>query len=196
MGDVDGRSLRREGNRQAVLDALVELFGERRFQPGTAEIADRAGISPRSLFRYFDDLDDLVHAAIEQNLAAARPLLHHEVDAGAPTGEKIAGIVAARSRLFEATGPAARAARACAHRHAAVAAQIHESRSYLRHQLARTFAAELAGDRAVLLHALDALCSFETWDLLRSDQSMSTRRAAAALTAGLTELLVPPGGSR
>ena len=54
MGEVDGRRERRAGNRQAALDALVELFGDDRFQPSTAEIAERAGISARSLFRYFD----------------------------------------------------------------------------------------------------------------------------------------------
>src|SRR5438128_1011303 len=71
--EVDGRRLRREQNREAVLDALVELFAEGLYQPSANDIAERAGISPRSLFRYFDDIDDLNRATIERQLAAARP---------------------------------------------------------------------------------------------------------------------------
>jgi AcrR family transcriptional regulator len=185
----DGRNLRRATNRQAVLDALVELFGEGRYQPSTAEIAERAGISPRSLFRYFDDLDDLVHAAIDQSLAAARPLFDHRVDPGAPTAVKIAEFVAARSRLFEAIGPSARAGRVAAHRHPALVQQIHEGRSYLRRELRRTFAPELAGARADVLPALDALTQFESYELLRHDQGLSVRRATEALALAMTALL-------
>src|SRR4029078_5567047 len=118
-------------NGQPALDALVELFGEGRYQPSTAEIAERAGISPRSLFRYFDDLDDLVRAAIEQSLAAARPLFDHDIDPEAPTARKIAELVAARSRLFESIGPSARAGRVAAHRHPALVQQIHDGREFL-----------------------------------------------------------------
>ena len=44
--EVDGRRLRREQNRESVIDALIELFGEGVYQPSSADIAERAGISP------------------------------------------------------------------------------------------------------------------------------------------------------
>lgn len=174
---------------------MASLFEEGLYQPTTAEIAARAGLSLRSLFRYFDDVDDLFHAAIERQLAAARPLLHIDAGPDAPTGEKIRHLVAARSRLHEATAPAARATRASAHRRKVVEAQLHEGRSYLRHQIERLFAAELAGPRAVLLPAVDALCSFETYELLRHDRGLSRAKATAALVAALTTLIDPPGGT-
>ncbi|MCU1374206.1 MAG: putative TetR family transcriptional regulator, partial [Actinomycetia bacterium] len=118
MGDtaeeLDGRRRRRERNREAVLDALVELYRDGNYQPGADEIAARAGISPRSLFRYFDDIDDLTRSAIDRALAGARPLLELGVGADAPTRTKVEHLVAARANLFDATGPAGRAARACA----------------------------------------------------------------------------------
>ena len=55
----DGRRLRRDRNRTAVVDALLDLYGESNLRPSTAEIAERAGLSHRSLFRYFDDFEDL-----------------------------------------------------------------------------------------------------------------------------------------
>src|SRR4051794_15777030 len=109
--EVDGRRLRREQNREAVLDALVELFRDGNLTPNSAEVAERAGISPRSLFRYFDDLDDLNRAAIERQLREAQPLLELPVEPDRPTAEKVRAVVAARALLFEQIGPARRAGR-------------------------------------------------------------------------------------
>jgi AcrR family transcriptional regulator len=187
--EVDGRRLRREQNRDAVLDALVELFEAGIYQPGANQIAERAGISPRSLFRYFDDIDDLSRAAIERALADAGSLFDVTIDPAAPTAEKIDTLVAHRVRLFEATAAPARAARIGAHRLGAVAEQVHGARTYLRHQIAEVFAPELAGPRRALLPAVDALCQFETYDLLRSEHRLSRPKLTAALTAALTQLL-------
>jgi AcrR family transcriptional regulator len=187
--ETDGRRLRREANREAVLDALVGLFAEGNYQPGTLGIAERAGISHRSLFRYFDDIDDLHRAAIERQLRDAQPLLDPGVGVDAPTAAKVEGIAAARVRLYEVIAPAARAARAAAHRLPLVAAQLHESRSYLRRQLRHLLTPELAGERAALLPAVDVLCSFETYDLLRVEQGLSVRQTEAAITDALAKLL-------
>ncbi|MDQ1403321.1 MAG: hypothetical protein QOG03_1637, partial [Actinomycetota bacterium] len=45
--ELDGRRLRREQNRAAVLAALVDLFAEGEYQPNANLIAERAGLSPR-----------------------------------------------------------------------------------------------------------------------------------------------------
>ena len=190
---ADGRHLRREQNREAVLQALVELYEEGRYEPSTAEIAERAGLSPRSLFRYFDDVDDLNHAAIDRQLATARPLLDLGVRPDDPLAERVAAVVEQRVRLHETTGPAARAARVCAHRLPVVAAQVHDARSYLRHQLERVFAAELRRAGPGALPAIDALCAFEAHELLRHDQGLSRPKTIAALTDALTTLLDPTG---
>jgi AcrR family transcriptional regulator len=190
--DVDGRHLRREQNREAVLDALLELFTEGFYQPGANEIAERAGISPRSLFRYFDDIDDLNRAAIDRQLDAVRPQLDIGIGPDAPTKLKIESVVEARVRVFEAIAPAARAARGYALSHPAVAANLRATRSQLRAQMHRLFAPELEGDRAALLPVLDALCSFETCELLRFDQGLSRPKAVSALVRAVTALLEQP----
>jgi AcrR family transcriptional regulator len=187
--EVDGRRLRRQLNREAVIDALVELFEAGDYTPSTNDVAERAGISPRSLFRYFDDVDDLHLAAIDRQLVTARPLLEIELASDAPLAERIERVVRARVRLHDATAPAARAARATAHRSPVIAAQLREGRSFLRNQLRRVFALELSGARSSLLPALDALCSFETYDLLRRAHGLSSTKTASALINALSALL-------
>ena len=193
--DLDGRRLRREQNREAVLNSLVALFTEGNYQPSAAEVATRAGLSQRSLFRYFDDVDDLSRAAIEHQQQTALPLLDPGVPAKATTVEKVDRVVAARIALFEAIEPGARAARVAAHRHPVVAAQLRETRSFLRHQLEVVFAGELKRSPAVL-PALDALLSFETHQLLRHDHGRSRQETRAALTAAVAALLDPPAGGK
>ena len=72
-----------------------------------------------------------------------------------------------------------------AHRNPIVAAQVRDSRAYLRRQVRQLFAAELAGDAAATGPSVDALCSFESYQLLRHDQGLSRAWAATALRAGL-----------
>jgi AcrR family transcriptional regulator len=195
VAQVDGRRLRREQNRETVVDALVELFEEGDYTPSSATIAARAGISARSLFRYFDDIDDLNRAAIDRHIAANRHLFEPHVDATLPTAAKIDAFVEARVCLHEAVAPGARAARLCAHRHPVVAAQLLETRTFLREQVQRVFASELTGPRMALLPALDELCSFEAYEFLRHGHRMSRAKATAALVAALTTLLDPKEGA-
>jgi AcrR family transcriptional regulator len=199
---VDGRRLRRQQNREAVLDALVALFDEGDYTPGTTKIAERAGISPRSLFRYFDDVDDLHRAAIERSRLTAAPLAVMDIDPTLPTMDKIEAFVEARVRLHEAVGNAERATRLSAHRHDVIAHQLREGRAYFRSQAGAVFAPELDGDHAALLPAVDALTSIETYDLYRTTHGLSRARATRALVTALAALLpdtgtpLPPRGDR
>ena len=186
---VDGRRLRREQNREAVLDALVELFHEGVYQPSSAEIAERAGISPRSLFRYFDDIGDLSRAAIELHLTTHQALFELDIDPDAPLASRIEQMVDARVRLHETVAPTARAARLSAHRNEMIGAQLFEIRASMRAQVLQTFARELDGERLALLPAVDELCSFEAYEFLRNGHRMSRAKATTALTVALTHLL-------
>ena len=110
------------------------------------------------------------------------------VGANAPTSEKIERLVDQRMRLFDAVAPVARAARALAFRNKVVAGQTENSRSFLRGQIHRLFAPEL-GDSETVLPVIDVLCSFEAYELLRTDQGLSREKATEVLTAALAALL-------
>lgn len=177
---IDGRTLRREENRASVLEALGELYREGLYDPSVAEIAARAGLSPRSLFRYFDDVDDLNRAAIEHMIDGARSLLAQgEIDATLPLDERIDALVAARLEVYDHIAPAARAIRIGAHRHPVLAAQLKQGRAFFRRQVEKAFPDADPG----ALAAADVLLQFESYDLLPRD------RAAAVLTDALTTIL-------
>lgn len=60
---ADGRHLRVVRGKEAAIDALLALYTEGRPYPTFADIAERAGISERTLFRYFGSYDDFIAEA-------------------------------------------------------------------------------------------------------------------------------------
>jgi TetR/AcrR family transcriptional regulator of autoinduction and epiphytic fitness len=186
---ADGRRLRREQNREMAIDALLALLADGNCQPSTAAVAARAGLSPRSLFRYFEDTDDLYLAAATRQIVLALPLLELDVRPDFPAVVKAAAVVRARGRLFETIGPGGRALRASAYRNEVLAAELDRYRAFFRGQLSEVFAPELTGDGAVMGPALNVLCSFESYELLRYGEGLSRRQAEAALTAAVRALL-------
>lgn len=195
--ETDGRRLRRAVNREAVVDALLDLYQEGNLRPGTEEIAERAGISPRSLFRYFEDTDDLAGEAVTRQLARALPLVQIDIDATAPFADRVQALVEQRFRLFGAVGQAAHVTRLRAPFQPRLAETLAESRRFLRSQLHALFSRELEalGDpRAELaLAAADVLATFESYQLLTSAQGLSVADAMTVVGRALTVLLSPDG---
>lgn len=193
MTQVDGRVERRERNRTAVVEALLDLYREGQLAPSADLIAARAGVSPRSLFRYFDDIDALIEEAVRQQQARLAPRMAIELDPTDPFERRLEQVVEARMELFEAMGPVARVARSIAPQQPRVADELARIRGNLRDQLAAAFDPELrarrgaARDRA--LAAADVLSSWEAVDLLRHDQGLDRDEAAATVTSGLRAVL-------
>jgi len=192
---ADGRRLRRDRNRDAVVRALLALYNEGNLDPSTEEIAARSGVSARSLFRYFDDSDDLSAAAIAQQQDDVRHLVAVDATPDQPLATRIAVLVRQRGELFEAIESVATVSRLRAPFQLVVADKLTEGRRFLRNQVATLFAPELSAMpdavAAARLAAADVATSFESWRLLRDDQRLTRPKAAAAMTDVLTLLFTP-----
>jgi AcrR family transcriptional regulator len=186
---ADGRRLRREQNRAAVIEALLALFRDGVYQPSTDEIATRAGLSARSLFRYFDDVNDLHRAAADRSVQRALPLVGLGTGPDEPTADKIRAVVSSRVRMFEETGPAARALRAASNRRDMLRGILDRNRSYLRHQISEVFGPEFDAVGPAVEPAVQVLCTFECYELMRYAQGLSREDAEAAMVAGISVLL-------
>ncbi len=192
---TDGRQLRRQRNRDTVVEALLDLYRDGNLRPSTEEIAARSGLSPRSLFRYFDDVDDLTRTAMKRQEERALPLVAITSDADAPLPVRIEALVEQRFRLFDAVGNAATVSRLRAPFHPVLAAELTQNRAFLRNQLRALFAPELAAmappAAKAALAAADVVTSFESCQLLRQDQGLAPERARSVVAHALTALLGP-----
>lgn len=188
---ADGRHRRRVENLEAVVTATLDLISETGALPTVAEVAHRAGISQRSVFRYFDDVDQLTRAAVDTRYRQATELIALPSPLPAALAERIDAVAASRRRLYEFIGPTARVTRTRLLDNPVLVETIGRSRRALREQLRAVFAPELGSgrDAAVILSALDVICSFESWDLLVRDQGLTPEEALVVLRESMTRLL-------
>ena len=190
---IDGRTLRRTRNRTAVIDALLELAREGSLLPAASEIADRAGVSHRSIFRYFDDIDDLVRTAIRHSFTETTSLTGVPGISEGSLEERTATLVDARMALFEAIDGTMQLARMRAPSIPAIDEGVAEIAELFRLQIAEHFSAELATvdepDRSLLVDAVLMLTSYDSFTnhrhLLHSDDD----RIRAAWLCAIRALL-------
>jgi AcrR family transcriptional regulator len=194
VASEDGRHARRDRNKYAVVDAFLELVRAGNPRPSVAEVAERSGVSHRSVFRYFEDKDELARTAIERQQAFALPLIDLTVGPGAPLDERIERFVDRRLELFENLAPVARLSRSLVQVQPIIASELTTTRHYFRAQIQHLFQPELTAladtEAQQTLAALDVLCSFESVDLLLHDQDLSRDEATAVLHWSMRRLLV------
>ena len=190
---VDGRSARRERNKIAVVDAYLDLIREGVARPAVTDVAERSGVSHRSVFRYFSDRDEMARTSIQRQHERVGPLFEQRVDEALPLADRIGELIELRMRLFDTIAPSARLSRALASTQPIIQDEVTASRAFLRAAVKRLFAAELAAmsteDAADTLAAVDVLTSFEAFDLLRTDRGLSKPRTARVLRSTLIALL-------
>ncbi len=194
----DGRLARGERTRESLAEALIFLLEEGDARPTARRIALRAGVSLRSVFHHFDDLESILRAAVK--IQEHRHWRHvRPVDPSLPIDDRVARIVRQRDVVFRATAPVRRSAERFTPTSPTVTAELARAGAWLREQLRVTFAPEIelrrAGDAQVLLDALEVATSWETWEqLARLGRTASAaRRTMEALTRSV--LATPTGGN-
>jgi TetR/AcrR family transcriptional regulator, regulator of autoinduction and epiphytic fitness len=191
---TDGRSARAARTREAVVEALLTLLDEGSLRPTAREIADRAGVSLRSVYVHFDDLEDLFTAAAGMQFERMAAL-YEPVPAEGSLATRIDAVVRQRARMMEAAAPVRRATLLQEPFSPTLAKVMGLVRKGMRENLEHVFAAELdqvrGPTRERLLAAVDVAAGTATWDTLRSHDGLSVDAARAVVEEMLTRLLIP-----
>ncbi|MBI1250594.1 MAG: TetR family transcriptional regulator [Alphaproteobacteria bacterium] len=154
---------------------MFALVGEGDMAPSAADIAARAGVGLRTVFRHFEDMDSLYSEMTSRIESELMPIVVQPFEASDWRG-KLAELMERRARVFERMMPF----------RVAGAARRFQS-PYLMADYRRTLAFEQAAVRAVLPKtvladavlsaAIDVALSFETWRRLRQGQGHSPKKA-------------------
>ncbi|HEY4377791.1 MAG TPA: TetR/AcrR family transcriptional regulator, partial [Acidimicrobiales bacterium] len=180
---VDGRTARGLRTRDAIVDACIGLIDEGDLKPTAPRIAARAGVSVRSVFQHFSDLETLfaaVGARVVERLAG----LVVPIDPALDLDARVEALVRQRALLLEVITPIRRAALV----HAADSREINRmfqaGHDFIRGEVAGVFAPELAAAGPVasdLLDALDVALAWSTWETLRALDHRSEEEARRVL---------------
>lgn len=193
---IDGRTARAQRTRQAIVDALLALIDDGDLAPTAPRIAERAGVSLRSIYQHFEDLEALFGAAstrhMERVLDAATP-----IDPEGPLEARVAAFTEQRARILEAMTPVRRAALL----QEPFSANLRDSRRRMeklgRAEIGRVFAAELdrlpRPERTEVHAGLEAACGWSAWEHLRVT-GLSVETAQRVMARTMSALLATTRG--
>lgn len=188
----DGRRARRHRSRDLAVDAFLDLLSEGVVRPTAQLVAERSGVSLRSIFRIFDDVETLHTAAAARQLARVRHLFVDVPDTGS-LEDRVTTMVDLHVRLYESVAPVRRAALRAAPESPPLREQLAKVRAWQRAEVERVFAPELAGLDDATTDALELVMTFEAWDQLRAVQRRSVEAARAAIAGAALALLRQTG---
>ncbi len=184
---TDGRKLRSEDSKRRIVSAMLQLVREGRMAPTAEEVAKRAEVGLRTVFRRFKDMESLyaemsvaindkVDSIVDTSLDSVdwRENLNRMVDRGLQVYEVIMPYrVAAEALKFQST--------VLLNRHMEI---VREERQRLLTILPET----LLDDRP-LIEGLEAALSFDMWNQLRNDQRLNAEEAGAVVSRIVNSLL-------
>jgi TetR/AcrR family transcriptional regulator of autoinduction and epiphytic fitness len=186
----DGRRRRAAENREKTARAMFDLIRETGEVPTAKEVADRAKLSRRTVFRLFDDLEDVQRAAMEMQRAEVMARFPAPTGGGSLDG-KIDALVQHRSALYEYIMPLRRVAERLKHRNRLVRESQATNRKLARAHLEGLFAADLpsGAEREAVVDALLVATAWSAWAHLRDDHGLDRERSKAAMRTAVAALL-------
>jgi AcrR family transcriptional regulator len=180
----DGRLTRAARTRAAVVEALLTLNEQGNLRPTARDIAAEAGVSLRSLYVHFDDLEALFVAASARHAERLAALLPPLVTEGS-LEERLDAFLARRVTLNEVGAGVRRAALLqepfSPALQQAMAAGRRVMRADVRHAFAPEIDGALPGRGPQLQRALEIASSGATWEALRTHQGLSVDQATDQL---------------
>lgn len=190
---TDGRRARRDRNSDNVIESLLDLINEGNVWPSAQEVADRAGVSLRSVFRYFDDLDALLEAAMDRQFDRSAHLFAAPRPANTLQG-RIDALVDSRLEMYEGLATISKAVRTRAAVRPRAAEFATKGRAHMRSVVESYLAADLEAvgpDAPMVVEALVMLLCFEALEALTEVQGMSREQSYEVLRNALRRVLDP-----
>ncbi|MEV4429689.1 TetR/AcrR family transcriptional regulator [Streptomyces sp. R-07] len=182
-----------ERTHAVLVDALLELVAEGEQEPPRRAIAERAGVSERTVFVHFADREALYVAAAERQAERWRALAE-PVPPEWPTARKVRVLVAQRGRMYEVMTPIRKVGLGLEPTSEGLRLVMARGDAWFREDLAAIFAPELrrvprARRPGGLLDALEATSSWAAWDHLRTRRGLDMPAAGSAIRRTLQALL-------
>jgi TetR/AcrR family transcriptional regulator, regulator of autoinduction and epiphytic fitness len=196
IAPVDGRAARSLRSRRAIVDAMRALHAEGDLRPTAPRLAERAGVSVRTVWQQFADMETLLVEANRRDHEILRSLTNR-IDPGLPLAARISVFTSQRARILEQMTPSWRAARIHEPFSAALASSKATTLAKAKAELETVFTLELAElpgkRRQRLLDSLHSVSIWSFWESLRSELGLGLDQAEELFRTTFTALLAEAG---
>ncbi len=185
---LDGRRLRSERSRTAIIEAMLSLQDEGVLVPTAHQVAERSGINIRSIFRHFEDMEALFEAAdLQLRECYEAPFLGGDREGSLQ--ERIEHAVEQHAAAYEKLGNMMLSVQAQMWRYEVLRKNYARSQRDLRRDL-DDWLPELKEVPNWRREAVDGIASFEMWHRLRAYQGLSRKSAIEIVSNLLKEQLL------
>jgi AcrR family transcriptional regulator len=172
---IDGRRLRSERSKKAVLNACEVLMKEGQLVPTAQMISDKAGVPIRSFFRHFPDMQTLFRE-LDASLQPGYERSFAEVVCNGSLSERIESAVKLHARTFEESKPILRSTKAQLWRYDVLQENYARWQRRIRKDLDIRIP-ELTDIDSDARELIDSFTSFEMWTRLRDHQKLSQKKS-------------------
>ena len=184
---VDGRRLRSERSRQAIIDAALELMEEGVLVPTAQMISERAGVGIRSFFRHYADMGTLF-LEIDQQSRESVEAVYIGGDRDGTTEERLLHAIERHADGYEKHSKMILSTAAQRWRYEVLRKNYARYQRGLRKDL-DDWLPELKRLSRQNREAVDAIASFEMWHRLREHQGLSKKNAVEIIVNMIGSLL-------
>ena len=185
---VDGRRLRSERSRLAIIEASLALQEEGVLVPTAQQISDRAGVGIRSFFRHFEDMETLFEVA-DDHIRDSYEALFLGGDRDGTLEERIEHAVERHAEAYDNLSNIVLGTHAQLWRYEILRKNYARNQRALRRDL-DDWLPELKSVPRDTRESIDAIASFEMWHRLRYHQGMSKKVSIGIIKTLLNSLMV------
>lgn len=172
---ADGRRKRGDQSRRQIVDAMIELVRSGEMSPSAAQVAERAGVGLRTVFRHFDEMEVLYREMAEVIRSRIMPEVVKPYS-GSTWRDRLDELVSRRVALYDEIMPLKVAGSVLRFRSPFLMEDYHEHLRMERKTLRQVLPDFILED-GDLFRALEMLTSFQAWRRLRQDQGLSANDA-------------------
>jgi AcrR family transcriptional regulator len=174
----DGRRRRSENSRVKIIEAMLSLVREGKIVPTAEEVAARADIGLRSVFRHFSDMEMLRQEMVGQ--VAQTYMKWFTPFEGDDWRDQLKDLISRRASAYEETLPFKRAAEVRRFKSSAIGSEFDRLNTLMRSRLKSVLPEEFTS-QTILFETLDLALSVDAWQRLREDQNLSVEDARTAV---------------
>lgn len=173
--ETDGRIKRSVRSRQLIIDAMLVLIDEGNLIPTAQQVADRAGVAIRTVFRHFTEMEKLF-AEMDSYLQPTFRSLFAGGDRGGSLQERVLHAVECHAHGYTKIAPVVRSTLSQIWRWPVLKANYDRNQESLRRDL-DDWLPELAKVSEETREVIDTITSFEFWDRLQSRPRINKKKS-------------------
>jgi AcrR family transcriptional regulator len=183
----DGRRQRSDRSRRRIIEAMFDLISEGHMSPSAVDVAERAKVGLRTVFRHFEDMDSIYDEMTAELTEAVLPKIMAPYEA-TTWRDRLMECVERRADLYETVFPMRVCMMLRRFQSTFLGEQYERDTKLARSSLKSLLPDDVTSNRD-LFGAIEVVLDFSTWRHLRQDQNRSVENAKKSIRLMLEGLI-------